>query len=109
LVASSGRRTQSKGETLEFLLTTNFPNSENTQESAVPASVLLARRLDWSLATRIVIYRRVDWAIASFARYKIPEVDGIFLALLQKTRNITPYMVRIFCDCLATGYVPGIR
>jgi len=38
----SCRRTQSEGETLEFLLTTHFPNSGVTQELA--AAALLARR-----------------------------------------------------------------
>jgi len=38
LVAPSGRRTQSKGETLELLLTTHFPNSEVIQELATPAA-----------------------------------------------------------------------
>ena len=48
LVALSDRRSQSEGETLELLLTTRFPNSGITQESAAPASALLARRPDWS-------------------------------------------------------------
>jgi len=34
LVASSGKRTKSKGETLELLLTAHFPNSEITQKLA---------------------------------------------------------------------------
>ena len=41
LVAPLGRCTQSEGETLELLLTTHFPNSVITQESAVPAAALL--------------------------------------------------------------------
>jgi hypothetical protein len=45
-VASSGRHTQSEAETLELLLTTHFPNSGVTQESAAPAAALLARRPD---------------------------------------------------------------
>jgi hypothetical protein len=56
LVASSGRRTQSEGETLELLLTKHFPNSGVTQELAAPAAALLARRPDWRLPTRVVTY-----------------------------------------------------
>jgi hypothetical protein len=57
----------------------------------------------------VVTYRRVEWAIDSFAPYKSPGVDGIFPAMLQKGREVViPYLVRIFCACLATGYVPAI-
>ena len=109
LAAPSGRRTQSEGEILEFLLTTHFPNSGVTQELAAPAAALLARRPNWSLATRVVTYRRVEWAIDSFAPYKSPGVDGIFPALLQRAQEVViPYLVRIFRACLATGYVPAI-
>ena len=100
LVVPSGRHTQSEGETLELLLTTHFPNSVITQETAVPATALLARRPDWRLAVSVVTYRRVEWAIDSFASYKSPGVDGIFLALLQRCG--------IFRACLSTGYVPAI-
>jgi hypothetical protein len=89
LVAPSSRHTQSEGETLEPLLTTHFPNSGVTQESAAPAADLLVRRLDWRLATRVVTYRRVEWVIDSFAPYKIPGVDGIFPALLERTRGLS--------------------
>jgi hypothetical protein len=36
---------QSKAETLELMLTTHFPNSGVTQESAVPAATLPLKRL----------------------------------------------------------------
>ena len=108
-MAPSGRRTQSEGETLELLLTTHFPNSEITQETAAPSAVLPARRPDWRLATTVVTYRRVEWAIDSFAPYKSPGLDGIFPALLQKAREVViPHLVKIFRACLETGYVPAI-
>jgi hypothetical protein len=94
---------------LELLLTTYFPNLGVTQESAVPAIALLARRPDWRLAVKMITYRRVEWAIDSFVPYKSPGVDGIFLALLQQAQETAiPYLVRIFCACLATSYVPAI-
>jgi hypothetical protein len=108
-VAPSEEKTQSEGETLELLLTTHFPDSGVTQESAVPAAALLARCPNWRLATRVVTYRRVEWAIDTFAPYKSPGVDGIFPALLQQARKVViPYLVRIFRACLSTGYVPAI-
>jgi hypothetical protein len=55
-VAPSGKRMQSEWETLELLLTTHFPNSGITQESAAPAAALLARRPKWRLATMVVTY-----------------------------------------------------
>ena len=78
-MAHSGGRTRSEGETLELLLTTHFSNSGVTQEEAAPAADLLARCSDWRLATRLVTYKKVEWAIDSFAPYKSPGVDGIFL------------------------------
>jgi len=109
LVALIGRPMQSEAETLERLLTTHFPNSGVTQELAAPAAALLARCPDWRLSTRVVTFRKVEWAIDSFAPYKSPGVDGIFLALLQQAREVViPYLVRIFCACLVTGYVPAI-
>ena len=108
-MAPSGRRTQSERETLELLLTTHFPNSGVTQESAVPAASLLAIRPDWRLAMRIVSYRRVKCAVDSFAPYKSPEVDGIFPALFQNVREVViPQLVRILRAWLSTGYVPAI-
>ena len=109
LVAPSCRRMQSEGENLELLLTTHFPNSGVTQESAVPAAAFLARRPDWRLAMRIITYRRVEWAIDSFAPYRSPGVYGVFPDLLQKAREvIIPHLVRIFRAFLSTGYGPAI-
>jgi hypothetical protein len=100
---------QSEWKTLELLLTTHFPNSRITQESAAPAAALLARRPDWRLATMVVTYRRVEWVIDFFTPYKSPGVDGIFPVLLQKEwKAVIPYLVRIFHACLTIGYVPAI-
>jgi hypothetical protein len=71
LVAPLGRQTQSKGKTLEVLLTTHFPNSVVTQELAAPAAALLARRPNWTLATKVVTYRRVEWAIDFLPHIKV--------------------------------------
>jgi hypothetical protein len=87
LVAPSGRRPQSDGETLELLLITHFPNSEATQELAAPAAALLGRRSDWWLAARLVIYRRVERATDYFAPYKSQGVDGIITAFMQEGRK----------------------
>jgi hypothetical protein len=62
------------------------------------------------VVTKVVTYGRVVWAIDSFAPYKSPGMDGIFLALLQEGREVlVPYQVTIFCACLVTGYVPATR
>jgi hypothetical protein len=73
LVAPSGRRTQSEGETLEFLLTTHFPDPGITQELAAPAAALPGRSSNWRLATRMVTYRRVEWAKVSLPLVKAQE------------------------------------
>jgi hypothetical protein len=106
LVAPLGRCTQSEGETLELLLTTNFPNLEITEEMAAPAAAHHAGSSDWWVAVRIVNYRTVEWAIDSLAPYRSQGLDGMFPALLQEgQRVVVPNLVRIFCACLVTGYI----
>jgi hypothetical protein len=75
---------QCEGETLELLLTTNFPNLEITEEMAAPAAAHRARSSDWRVAVRVVNYMTAEWPINSLAPYKSPELDGIFPALLQE-------------------------
>jgi hypothetical protein len=54
-------------------------------------------------------YGRVVWAIDSFAPYKSPGMDRIFLALLQEEQEVlVRYLVKIFCAYLVTGYVLAI-
>jgi hypothetical protein len=107
LVALSGGHTQSKGDTLDLLLHTHFPDLEAIEEGVASIFTGRATRLDWQVATKDVTNRRVIWATHSFAPYKSPGMDGILPALLQEGQEVlVPYLVRIFCTCLATGYVP---
>jgi len=109
LVAPAGGHTQSKGETLDLLLATHFPNSVVIERELVPATARHTKHLDWWVATRIVTYWRVVWVIDSFAPNKSPGMDEIFSALLQEGWEVLiPYLVKIFCACLTTGYVPAI-
>jgi hypothetical protein len=106
LVAPSGGRAQSEGETLDLLLGAHFPGSGAAGEG-VPGTFGHTMQLDWQVANRVVTYRRVGWAIDSFDPYKSRCMDGIFPALLQEGRDVlVPYLVRILRACLATGYVP---
>jgi hypothetical protein len=82
LVAPTGERTQTEGETLDHLLATHFPDSVPLTGETTPAAVCRTKRDDWRVAAKIVAYQRVWWAIDSFAPYKSPGMDGIFLALL---------------------------
>jgi len=82
LVAPTCRRTQSERETLEVLLTTNFPNAWISLETVASAAAFLARRPNWRMATMVATYGRVEWAIDCFTPYKSPRLDGIFPALL---------------------------
>jgi len=51
------------------------------------------------MATKVVTCGRVEWAILS----------PIFLALLQtEQRIVIPSLVRTFCACQTTDYVPLI-
>jgi hypothetical protein len=96
-------------KSLELLLITNFPNLEVTEEMAASATAHHAGSSDWREAVSVVTYRTVEWAISSFAPHRSLGLDGIFLAFLQEGRRVVvPNLVRIFCACLATGYVPAI-
>jgi hypothetical protein len=98
LMAPSGGRTQSKGETLDIFLVTHFPNSVVIEMEAVPAAAHRTTRLDWWVAARVVTYGRVVEAIDSFAPYKSPGMDGIFPALSQEGQELlVPYLVKISC------------
>ena len=109
MVAPTGDRTQSEGETLDLLLATHFPDSDVVEGAVVPAAASRATRVDWQVAGRIITYRRVEWAIGSFAPYKSPGMGGIFPALLQEGREILiPYPIRILRVCMATGCVPAL-
>jgi len=109
LLAPSCRRTQSKGETIELLLATLFPNSLVTEEVMAPAAARSAKCFDCQVAPRVATYTGVEWPIDSFAPYKRQNMDGIFLALLQERRRIVvPSLVRIFRACLATDCVSAI-
>jgi len=83
LVAPSGLRMQSDGETLDLLLATHFPGSICAEGEVLSTPACHTNRLDWQVAAKIVTHRRVEWAIDSFAPYKSPGMDGIFPALLQ--------------------------
>ena len=108
-MAPSGRCTQSEGETLELFLITRFKNSEVSEEMAARFAALHVGYSEWRVAARVVTYRRVEWEIDSFAPYKSPGIDHVFLAMLQEGRRIViPYLVRIFSACLLTGYVPAM-
>jgi hypothetical protein len=79
------------------------------ERGAVPVSACCAKCLDWQVAAKIVIYRKMRWAIDSSAPYKSSGMDRIFPALLQEGQEVLiPYLVKFFCACLATGYVPAI-
>ena len=108
-MATTGERTKSEGETLDLLLATHFPNSTVMEGGTIPAAACHTKHMDWRLAVRIVTYHRVRWVNDSFAPYKSPGMDGLFLAPLQVGQEILiPYLVRILCACLATGYVPAM-
>jgi hypothetical protein len=75
----------------------------------VSATAHHAGSFDCQVAVSVATYRTVEWAINSFAPHRSLGLDGIFPALLQEgQRIVVPNLVRIFCACLATGYVPAI-
>jgi hypothetical protein len=50
---------QSKGETLDILLATHFPNSTDMEGGAVLTAACRTNCLDWQVAVTIVTYRKV--------------------------------------------------
>ena len=61
LIAPSGGRMQSEGETLDLLLATHLPNSVVIKKEAAPAGAFHAKHLDWWVAARFVTYGKVVW------------------------------------------------
>jgi len=109
LVAPSGDRIRSEGETLDLLLTTHFPTSDTMEGGVVSATACRPNHLDWRVTAKVITYQIVAWAVETFAPYKSPGVDGIFLTLLQEGREVfIPHLVKFFRVCLATAYVPCI-
>jgi hypothetical protein len=98
LVTPSGLRIQSKGEILELLLATHFPDSVFTGVVVAPAVACRTKRCDWRVAADIVTYRRVQWAINSFSTYKSPlsfhTWSGYFLPAWQWAM-FQPYGARL--------------
>ena len=98
---SFGKAYAIRGENLELLLVTQFPNSV--------AATHWNKCLDWRVSARVVTNSREELAIDSSAPYKSPGMDEIFPDLLQEGwRIVVPYLVKIFRGCLVTGYVPAI-
>ena len=107
LVAPSGRRTQFKGETLELLLVTHFPNLVVTEEATAPAAVPniwtggwlqgLSLIGEWNGQLILLSHTKVQ----EWMRYSQPccKRDGGLLFLMWSRCHA----------CLVTGYVPGIR
>jgi len=60
LVAPTGERTQSEGETSDLLLATHFPYSAAVEGGVVPAAACRATCVDWRVAVGNVTYRRVE-------------------------------------------------
>jgi hypothetical protein len=87
LVALSGGRTQSDGETLNLSLVTHFPNSVVIERGVASAAVSHAKQLDWQMGARVVTYGTVVWVIDSFAPYKIQEWMGYSWACYKRYRR----------------------
>jgi hypothetical protein len=87
-----------------------LPNLAVTKEKVAPAAARHTKRCDWWVAAEVVTYGKVERAITSFAPYKSPGMEGIFLALLKEGWMIVvPFLVRTSHACLANGYAPDIR
>ena len=82
-----GRRTQSEGETLEFLLVTRFPNLVVTEKETTPAAAFCTKRVAWWVAARVVTNTRVKWEVHSCAPYKIQEWLGYSQLFCKRDRG----------------------
>jgi len=100
LVAPSGKHMQSKGNTLELLLATHFPNSVVTENMAASAAAHHIKQCDWWVALEVVIYGRVEWAINSFAPLsKSRNWWHMSGPVARGMEDYCPYLVWIFCAC----------
>jgi hypothetical protein len=71
LVAPTGERTQSEGETLDLLLATHFPDSVRPTGETTSAAICRTKRDDWRVAATIITFSRVSLAVDSFAPIRV--------------------------------------
>ena len=106
LKKSEGSWTESSSETLELLVQTHFPSSEEDCESEPRLEGLRQPQLCETIKS-VITGDRIGWAINSFSAYKSPGPDGIMPVMLQKQQErVVPWLVEIYRSCITLGYVP---
>lgn len=105
-----GGFTRSLDETMEVLMKKHFPNCEiiTEHENWNPAVPIRARTdKDLKEIFACTTITKIENAINSFSPFKAPGDDGIFPALLQKSKKIiAPILQKLFRASLTLGYIP---
>lgn len=104
--AADGSYTRSPAETLQRLMTVNFPDFEPAGDHQdTPGQN--RKKPDWAIASQVVTPAKVRDAIESFEPYKAPGPDNISPALLQQGLEvIIGPLTGLFRSCIAVGYTP---
>ena len=108
---ASGDFIETKEETLHLLLRKCFPEFKSVDagkdDSLAHLSTGHWRNRDWKLGAQVVSPYRVRWAFNIFDRYKSPEIDRIFPALLKEGLDqIIGVLVGVLKGCIATRNKP---
>lgn len=111
IMKEDGSYTTNASETQNELMKTHFIGAITVEDNEewreeLPEQLQLSEEEinDILEATSIEI---IDWAISSFSPFKSPGDDGVFPALLQKSKSlIAPILQKLFRASLITGYIP---
>jgi hypothetical protein len=108
LKKADGGFTSNRGETLDLLIQTHFPQCTSMKDDDI------REELEWSrptaeeheCASAMVSKERVEWSINSFSPFKAPGPDGIYPVLLQKGMSIIlNHLCVIYRACIALRYI----
>ena len=110
VIKHNGEFTNSPLETLNYLLDTLSPGSQQTENCATKYDLVdnpFMRPKDTEMIANICSFERLEAAINEFQPFKAPWPDGLYPLLLQKGWNqLKEYYQVIFQACLRHSYVP---
>ena len=107
LEKSDGQMTFTDKDAVETLLKEHFPGCVIGEEIVQTRTLTNPTTAAWTLGNRLFSNERVRYAVSQLTPYKAPGIDGIWPILLQKGAELLlPYLVDIYKNSLAFGYIP---
>ena len=102
-----GTYTTKPSESLQELLATHFPNSQELGENEEPPQGMAGRPVDLALLRGIITPEKVRNSIKSFGPMKAAGPDGFKPVVLQNLHdNALKYIVEMYIHAIWLGYSP---